>query len=236
MGERQTKESSQDMESTPSTKMSCNTPLHPYHFILEKYSDIVSRIPSHVTLLAVSKKQPTDKIKLLYDQGHRDFGESYVSELISKYQTLPSDIQWHFIGHLQSNKVKKLSQIKSVIIHSIDSLKLLKLVEQAGNFRIFVQVNISNEEQKSGASLEEALELVKYAEASSSLSLLGLMMIGSKGKQEFSLMNEFREKVELEIKRKIKLSMGMSSDYEDAIQMGSDCVRIGTLLFGERIE
>jgi pyridoxal phosphate enzyme (YggS family) len=199
----------------------------------------------HVTLVAVSKTKSVDEIKELYDLGHRDFGENYEQELVDKQTHLPNDIRWHFIGHLQSNKVKKIAPFIH-LIQSVDSLKLLKEINKQAekNNRIvncLLQVHIAEEETKFGLD-EEALIDDNFRELQQlkHVKLCGLMGMASFTDDMNKVKSEFRHLKTLFDKFKSRhstfeiLSMGMSADYSVAIAEGSTMVRIGSLIFGER--
>lgn len=195
-----------------------------------------------MTLVAVSKTKPVEDILELYSLGHRDFGENYVQELTEKAAALPKDIRWHFIGHLQSNKVKYIASFVH-LVHGVDSLKLLKEInkEAAKQNRVIgclLQVHIASEETKFG--LDEA-ELKQVVDQAGELKLEQVQIQGLMGMASFT---ENMEQVKTEF-RQLKalfdqypgfriLSMGMSGDYQLAIAEGSTMVRIGSLLFGER--
>lgn len=204
------------------------------------------------TLIAVSKKKPASDIQALYDLGQRDFGENYVQELEQKEAELPKDIIWHFIGHLQSNKVKYIAPFVSHI-HGVDSFKLLKEINKQAlaNDRVinvFLQMDISQEETKFGMDEKEMVELLSYYEAQlkelQNVEVHGLMGMASyteddeKVKQQFQLLaNTFQHLKQtyfLQSPYFKELSMGMSGDYKIALQQGSTMVRIGSMLFGER--
>lgn len=197
------------------------------------------------TLLAVSKGQPISKIKELYSLGHRVFAENYVQELLEKAKELEGscpEIQWHFIGHLQRNKVKALvAKIHS--IHSVDSGSLAQELSKrwlalgrAEKLTVFLEVNIDGESSKSGVSVEEARDASEEIAALPGLELLGLMCVPSKIDGSGGL--AFGRLRELEVNCRPftqgKLSMGMSSDFELALHEGATHIRVGTLLFGER--
>lgn len=196
-------------------------------------------------LLAVSKTKPIEDIMRIYNEGQRDFGENYVNELIEKHDKLPQDINWHMIGHLQSNKCKSLLQIKNLkVIESVDSLKLaenldkeLKKIDK--KIDIYLQINISNETTKSGIAPEKVIEtLEQIKEKCENLLIKGLMSIGNvNSKPEFEemyrLKNVICEKFSINPDEFV-LSFGTSDDYENAILHGSNEIRIGTLIFGER--
>jgi PLP dependent protein len=217
----------------------------------EKYNEILAELNGKATLIAVSKTKPIGDIQTLYDLGQRDFGENYVQELVDKYEQLPKDIRWHFIGHLQSNKVKHIAPFVH-LIHGVDSESLLKEINKQAlkNNRVIdclLQVHIAQEETKFGFDVHELNELSDTS-ASSVQELKNVRIIGVMGMASFTtnenlireefknLKNIFDQNVQcsiLNIQYSI-LSMGMSSDYKIALQEGSNMVRIGSLLFGER--
>ena len=202
-----------------------------------------------VTLVAVSKTKPVEDILELYELGHRDFGENYVQELVEKAAQLPPDIRWHFIGHLQTNKVKLIAPFVQ-LIHGVDSLKLLEAINKEATKQervmdCLLQVHIAEEETKFGLDEKELDLIISQFE---NLKMTGARVCGLMGmasftndmdpvKKEFHHLKELFDKhaqpqtsnFELKI-----LSMGMSSDYKVALEEGSTMVRIGSLLFGER--
>ncbi len=199
-----------------------------------------------VTLVAVSKTKPAEEIAALYELGQRDFGENYVLELVAKAAVLPSDIHWHFIGHLQTNKVKLIVPFVQ-LIQGVDSLKLLKEInKQAANtgrvIDCLLQVHIAMEETKFGLSGEELDGLLKELDQSplANIRVRGLMGMASFTDNMDTVRNEFRKLKYHFGRSRFKgqpleiLSMGMSSDYRVALEEGSNLVRIGSLLFGER--
>ena len=205
-----------------------------------------------VQLLAVSKSKSVEEIRTLYDLGQRDFGENYVQELTAKQQSLPSDIRWHFIGHLQSNKVKYISSFV-YMIQSVDSLKLLVEIDKQAEknkrtIDCLLQIHIAREETKFGldeGELDTLLETIpKYRSAGKLryIRVSGCMGMASMTADQQTITGEFNTLHALFIKIKsiltsdpvITLSMGMSSDYLIAISCGSTMVRIGSLIFGER--
>jgi len=204
-----------------------------------------SQFSQSVRLVAVSKFKPADHVKEVYDCGVRDFGENYVDELAEKSAQLPQDIRWHFIGHLQSNKCKKVLIPNLECLETIDSIKLAEKVDKAcesmnrDKLKVFVQVKTSDEDTKSGGSTEEVFEILNYIKSDCKhLVFAGLMTIGESGDMSaFKQMVELREKVcekfQLQIKD-VELSMGMSADYAEAVKYGSTNVRVGSLIFGER--
>ncbi len=214
------------------------------------FPDFYHSIPSSVKLVVVSKNQPVESIQEIYDDGHRFFGENKAQELLTKYPLLPKDIEWHFIGHIQTNKVKLIAPLVHVI-HSIDSLKLLQEVEKEArkNQRIIdclLQFHIATEETKFGLNLGEARQILR-SEAFSNLEfarITGVMGMATYSddvslvRNEFcrlknhfdQLQNEFFSTTETFR----EISMGMSGDYQIAIEEGSTLVRLGTAIFGER--
>jgi len=220
----------------------------------ELYKRITAELKTkNVTLVAVSKTKPVEDILKLYNLGQRDFGENYVQELVEKYEQLPKDIRWHFIGHLQSNKVKYIAPFVS-LIHSVDSEKLLQEInkEAKKNNRIIdclLEVYIAKEESKFGLNEEELQTLitrisdVNSTDSFKNISVKGLMGMASFTDDKKVVKEEFRQLKSLFDKYSrftihdspfTILSMGMSADYEIAIYEGSNMVRIGSLLFGKR--
>ena len=221
---------------------------------LEGYRIISTALAlKHITLVAVSKTKPVEDIFALYHEGQRDFGENYVQELVEKHLLLPHDIKWHFIGHLQSNKVKYIAPFVH-LIQGVDGFKLLREINKqaAKHHRVInclLQVHIATEETKFGLSEAELDELIEDLQKANEtgefkyIKIVGLMGMASfvedpeKVRGEFKYLNSLFDKyskVSLPICEMKTLSMGMSSDYKVAIEEGSNLVRIGTLLFGER--
>lgn len=202
-----------------------------------------------VTLIAVSKTKPVDDIQRLYQLGQRHFGENYVQELVEKASQLPKDIRWHFIGHLQTNKVKLIVPLVQ-LIHGVDSLKLLKEInKEAAKYGkvidCLLQVHIGQEETKFGLTEEEIGVIIGQLDGTTynNVRIVGLMGMASFTDDSAIVRNEFRylkeifEKLNLLLNPILKLntlSMGMSGDYKIAVEEGSTMVRIGSLLFGER--
>jgi pyridoxal phosphate enzyme (YggS family) len=201
-----------------------------------------------ITLVAVSKTKSVKEIKELYDLGQRDFGENYVQELVEKARQLPGDIRWHFIGHLQTNKVKQIVPFIQ-LIQSVDSLKLLKEIsKQAGKIQrtvnCLLQIHIAEEETKFGLDepeLDKLLTEVKSHEKEFKwISIKGVMAMASltddmnKVRSEFSHLKAIFKRLTTSDYRLMTLSMGMSADYKIAMEEGSNLIRIGSLLFGER--
>lgn len=213
-------------------------------------SDVKKTIPADVTLVAVSKTKPAHQLFELYEQGQRIFGENKVQEMVDKYELLPKDIEWHMIGHLQTNKVKYIAPFVSMI-HAVDSLRLLKEINkqaQANNRIIdcLLQFHVADEDTKFGLSFDEATQLLEEADFMElqNVEICGVMGMASFTSNEHQIRSEFQE---LEANfQQIKshyfkfnprfkhISMGMSGDYEIAIEEGSTMVRIGSKLFGER--
>lgn len=213
-----------------------------YHELTQIFSE------KNVTLVAVSKTKPVSDILELYELGQRDFGENYVQEITEKQPLLPQDTCWHFIGHLQSNKVKYIAPFVHMI-HGIDSLKLLKEVnKQAVKVNriipVLLQMHIAKEETKFGLDENELLEILQHADELKNVSIKGLMGMASFTNDEKIVRAEFKYLKSLYDKINDRLttyslslttlSMGMSSDYTIAIEEGSNMVRIGSLLFGAR--
>ena len=207
----------------------------------EAYANIKTELSSAgISLVAVSKTKPVSDISELYELGQRDFGENYVQELVEKEAQLPKDIRWHFIGHLQSNKVKYIATFVH-LIHGVDSLKLLKEIDKQGKksgrkISCLLQVHIAREETKFGMDANELAEAIEAAKSLEHVSIAGLMGMASFSSQqelvqaEFHFLNSlFQTYPGLQY-----LSMGMSGDYQLAIREGSNMVRIGSLLFGSR--
>lgn len=204
-----------------------------------------------VKLVAVSKTKPIVDLQEAYDLGQRIFGENQVQELADKYEKLPKDIQWHLIGHLQTNKVKYIAPFIS-LIHSVDSMKLLQEINKQAkkNNRVvdcLLQIYIADEETKYGLGFDEVIELLESQEFTEleNIRIVGLMGIATNIKNEKQIKEEFYELKTLfdGIKTSYfknqdsfkELSMGMSADYKIAIEQGSTLVRIGSDIFGERI-
>lgn len=212
--------------------------------IKENITLLKQQIPSGVTLIAVSKTKPNEAILEAYNAGQKDFGENYVQELVDKHEQLPKDIKWHFIGHLQSNKVKYIAPFVH-LIHGIDSFKLLQEVNKQAqkNNRIInclLQIFIAQEETKFGLSFEECDAIFSSQEFKQlqNIKIVGLMAMASNTDNETQIRKEFKSLKDFANKHQalnIKhLSFGMSSDYKIAIEEGSTMVRIGSIIFGER--
>ena len=210
---------------------------------------IKSSLPPQVTLIAVTKTHPVNKLQEVYDAGHKIFGENKVQELVDKYEALPKDIEWHLIGHLQSNKVKYIAPFVS-LIHSVDSLKLLQEINKQAekNNRIInclLQIFIAKEETKFGLSFEEAEQLInsKELQDQKNIKITGFMGMATNTDNKEQISNEFKSLKAFYDKLSnfstlnfgLKtLSMGMSSDYLTAIEQGSTMIRVGSSIFGQR--
>lgn len=199
-----------------------------------------------VTLLAVSKKKPVADIEALYRLGHRDFAENYVQELVEKQPLLPGDIQWHFIGHLQRNKVKYIAPFCATI-QGVDSLSLLQEIDKQAQkcgriIDVLLQVHIATEDTKYGLDEKEVFSILTQADLYPHVRIKGLMGMASftdrteQVRAEFSQLRSIfsRALVRFSNLSLTQLSMGMSGDYQLAIECGSNMVRIGSLLFGAR--
>lgn len=215
----------------------------------DNYNKVLREIGGKATLVAVSKTKPVEDIRALYEMGQRDFGENYVQELVEKQPVLPGDTRWHYIGHLQSNKVKYIAPFVH-LIHGVDSLKLLKEINKQAqkNGRVIdclLQVHVAQEETKFGLDEKEINEIVRSGELNDlkSIKVKGMMGMATftedidKVREEFKYLKSLFDMynvVKLSNFELTTLSMGMSADYKLAIQEGSNMVRIGSLLFGER--
>lgn len=201
---------------------------------------------SGTTLVAVSKTKPAEAISALYAAGQRDFGENYVQELCDKYEQLPKDIRWHFIGHLQRNKVKQIAPFVH-LIHGVDSLRLLEEINKQGLasnrvIPVLLQVFIASEETKFGLDTNELNEITELVIKNQFPNVLvrGLMGMASftenqdKVAKEFSVLQNIFKSFKTQLPSADTLSMGMSGDYKLALQCGSTMIRIGSALFGER--
>lgn len=214
--------------------------------VLDKtlYDGLVDELKKKsVTLVAVSKIKPVADIGKLFDYGQLDFGENYVQELVEKQAVLPADIRWHFIGHLQSNKVKYIAPFV-YLIHGVDSFRLLKEINKQGaknnrTIQVLLQVHIATEESKFGFDEKELEECLQQIATLKHVVVKGLMGMASFSDSEDQVATEFRLLRSLYDRYQAAyhfsvLSMGMSGDYKLAIVNGSNMVRIGSLLFGAR--
>ncbi len=213
--------------------------------------EVRSRLPEGVCLVAISKYHPVEYLQAAYEEGQRVFGESHEQELRQKVEVLPNDIQWHFIGHLQTNKVKYIAPYVSMI-EAVDSLKLLKEIEKQGakNNRVIdvlLELHIAEEETKYGLTLEACRQLLEEGEwrNMAHVRICGLMMMASYVEDEAQIRQEFRTAHNFfdEVKQRYfadspyfaQRSWGMSHDYPIAVEEGSTMVRVGTAIFGPRV-
>ena len=214
---------------------------------IESACDRSGRRRDEVTLIAVSKTKPVSMLQEAYDAGIRVFGENKVQELVDKYEVMPKDIQWHMIGHLQTNKVKYIVD-KVACIHSVDSLKLAEVIEKEAakkdcKVNILIEVNVAEEESKFGLSIEEVIPLIEKVAQFPHIQIQGLMTIApfvDNAEQNRTIFEQLR-KLSVDIMDKnidnvnvSILSMGMTNDYEVAIEEGATMVRVGTGIFGAR--
>ena len=202
---------------------------------------------SEVTLIAVSKTKPVEMLEEIYALGERNFGENKVQELTGKYEAMPRDIHWHMIGHLQRNKVKYIID-KAELIHSVDSLRLARTISEEAQkhqctAHILLEVNVAEEESKFGMTVEEAPKLAEEIAALPNIQIEGLMTIAPfvENPEENRPVFQKLRKLSVDIRAKninnvtmTVLSMGMTNDYEIAIEEGATMVRVGTAIFGER--
>jgi PLP dependent protein len=215
--------------------------------IPDNLKTIKSSLPPNVTLIAVTKTHPVEKLMEVYNAGHLIFGENKVQEMCDKYEQLPKDIKWHLIGHLQTNKVKFVAPFVS-LIHSVDTLKLLEEINKQAlkNNRIIeclLQIYIANEETKFGLSFDEATQLLNSKELKqlNNVKIVGLMGMATNTedqnqiRDEFHSLNKFFKILQTNNNEMQTLSMGMSSDYKVAVEEGSNMIRVGSSIFGSRI-
>ncbi len=218
--------------------------------ISEQIKRFKAELPEGVNLVAVSKFHPIESLKEAYSAGQRIFGESRVQELLPKIEEMPKDVKWHFIGHLQSNKVKALVG-KVSLIESVDSVKLLELIDKESQNKgvdtnVLMQVHVAKEETKFGFYPEELLKFFedkRYASLTN-VRICGVMGMASNTDDEervradfkdiYKVFQKIKENFGAELKHFNSVSMGMSGDYRIAIEEGSNYVRIGTAIFGER--
>ena len=219
--------------------------------IAENLQAVRSTLPEGVQLVAVSKFHPVEALREAYDAGQRVFGESHVQEVVAKHDVLPQDIEWHFIGHLQTNKVKQLAPFVS-LIHAVDTFKLLKEIDrQAGRagrtIRCLLQVHVAQEETKFGFTPDELREFLNEGDwrQLAHVQICGLMCMATNTDDEAQIDREFAlvESLFRELKTRhfaqddtfCELSMGMSDDYPIALRHGATLVRVGSRIFGQRI-
>lgn len=213
--------------------------------IAKNITHYTSILPKNVTLVAVSKTKPIEDLQEAYNAGQRVFGENKIQEMTDKWEVLPKDIEWHMIGHVQTNKVKYMAPYVH-LIHAVDSLKLLKEINKRAkqnerSINCLLQMKIAEEDSKFGLSEEDLRTLLKDEKLAtfSNIRILGLMGMATFTENEAQISNEFEklQRVYNELKNEHQfevLSMGMSGDYQLAIEKGSNMVRIGSSIFGER--
>lgn len=214
--------------------------------ISQNLKKIKASLPKDVTLVAVSKTKPVSDLMLAYDAGQRVFGENKIQEMAAKWEEMPKDIEWHMIGHVQTNKVKYMAPFVS-LIHAVDSIKLLKEINKQAkkNDRIIdclLQIKIANEESKFGLSEEDAMAMISSSEIKhfENIRIIGLMGMATfttdqdRLKQEFNYLKDIFENFRSTHSQLDVLSMGMSGDYPLAIKHGSTMIRVGSSIFGAR--
>lgn len=217
--------------------------------IKQNLNYIKSQLPQHVTLVAVSKTKPNSDILEAYDAGHRVFGENKIQEMVEKYEQLPKDIEWHMIGHLQRNKVKYMAHFVS-LIHGVDSIKLLEEINKQAMkhnrvIQCLLQIKIAKEDSKFGMTESEATDIIQSKELSElkHVKIKGVMGMATFTddkniiKKEFLYLKKIFEtlkKYNAQNNEMEKISMGMSEDYQLAIECGSNMIRVGSNIFGSR--
>lgn len=212
----------------------------------ENYLGIKKEIPEGVTLVVVSKTHPVEAIQRIYDLGHRDFGENKVQEMVEKAELLPKDIRWHMIGHVQSNKIRQMANFVH-LIHGIDKAKRLKEVQKraknAGRVQdVLLQVKIADEDTKFGMTLQEAKEVLNAENVAKmqNVNIVGLMGMATftedreQVREEFQALKKLYDELKTEFPQIQHLSMGMTADYQIALEEGSNMLRVGSAIFGAR--
>jgi len=208
--------------------------------IRENLKRLKEDLPQQVELIAVSKTKPISDLLEAYDAGQRAFGENKIQEMVTKWEQMPKDIQWHMIGHVQSNKVKYMAPFVHTI-HAVDSIKLLKEIQKqaAKNERIInclIQIRIAKEETKFGLDASELDSLLSQGKEMPNIVIKGLMGMATFTEDQSQIRSEFKTLSDLYRKYSSfeVLSMGMSGDYDIAIEEGSTSIRVGSKIFGER--
>lgn len=214
--------------------------------IKQRLQSLKKELPQEVNLVAVSKTKPIADIKAAYDAGQRIFGENRIQEMVSKYDALPKDIEWHMIGHLQRNKVKYMSHFVD-LIHGVDSLKTLKEINKQAKkhervINCLLQARIAKEDTKFGLSFDDITKILDSKEVSemNNISIVGLMGMATftnnqqQLKDEFGSLKKLFDKITSIHQNINTLSMGMSGDYHIAIENGSTMIRVGSAIFGSR--
>ena len=210
--------------------------------ITKNLNHLYRNISNDIVVVAVSKTKPNEDILEAYNSGHKSFGENKVQELIEKHNALPKDIEWHFIGHLQRNKVKNI--IKFIhLIHSVDSYKLLNEINKRAKNEnrvvdCLIQVKIATEEKKYGFNFEEIDDVINFSKNLNHINVKGFMGMSTLTNDNNIINNEFSKLQNIFNNYKSKtlniLSMGMSNDYNLAIENGSNMIRLGSIIFGKR--
>lgn len=216
------------------------------NYIKKKLEEIKASVPKEVTLVAVSKTKPISDLQEAYDAGQRVFGENRIQEMVAKYEALPKDIQWHMIGHLQSNKVKYMAHFVA-LIHGVDSFKTLKEINKQAikhnrEIKCLLQARIAKEETKFGLPFDEIKTILNDSEFQElkNISVVGLMGMATFTDNEAIIQEEFTslqvlfQELKSEHPQMTTLSMGMSGDYKLAVKHGSTMIRVGSSIFGER--
>jgi pyridoxal phosphate enzyme (YggS family) len=208
---------------------------------LETYKSIRSNL-NGTCLVAVSKKHTVEKIMTLYNKGHRDFGENFIQELVEKKKQLPRDINWHFLGNIQTNKIKLIAQHSS-LIQSVGRMKVYNHLLKTGlekETKILLQFKLGHEDTKSGLTEKEIIRIIEHHPEDSNVKVCGLMGITENNisetqrAEQFNQCNNLYNRIRAMTKNVEILSLGMSNDWEDAVKHGSTMIRIGTKIFGER--
>ncbi len=208
---------------------------------LEIYKSIRSNL-NGTCLVAVSKKHSVEKIMALYNEGHRDFGENFIQELVEKRKQLPKDINWHFLGNIQTNKIKLIAQHSS-LIQSVGRTKVYNHLLKTGlekEISILLQLKLGQEDTKSGLTEKEIINIIEHHAEDSNVKVCGLMGITENNiseterAEQFDRCNNLYNQIRVMNKNIEILSLGMSNDWEDAVKHGSTMIRIGTKIFGER--
>ena len=209
----------------------------------ENLSKIKNKLNKNVEIVAVSKTKTVEEIMQIYNLGHRNFGENKVQEIVEKQKILPKDINWHFIGHLQRNKVKMIVGFVH-LIHSVDSLKLLNEINKRATkaektINCLIQIKIAKEENKFGFDINEIDSVLEYAKNLTNVKIKGFMGMSTFTDNKEIIENEFSTLKKIFDDKKSQefkiLSMGMSNDYEVAVNNGSNMIRLGSIIFGKRI-
>lgn len=217
--------------------------------IKQNLQHIKSQLPDYVTLVAVSKTKPISDLMEAYNAGHKVFGENKIQEMVEKYEQMPKDVEWHMIGHVQRNKVKYMAEFVS-LVHGVDSMKLLKEIDKQAQkhqriIKCLFQIKIAEEESKFGMTAEEAMGILQASEFEGlkHIRVVGVMGMATFTDDEAQIKREFNQlKSTFDTLKPYEtfnfkaetISMGMSADYQLAIDCGSTMVRIGSSIFGER--